>query len=187
MRFSRQRLAQEGLTLIELLIALAISAILIAGAYYGYQAVFSAKGQNDGQLLAQAAQCARNMYSNAPDFTGVTASNLAASNCFPAGNVSGTAPSQIVKDSNGYLISAAPATLSTSNDAIAFTLANVPSSLCTQILPALGPAASQLTAGPHGSGSATPIVAYGGAYSPNLVGAACPTAELDDIVFTVTK
>ena len=186
MRFKPYRRGQEGLTLIELLIALAISAILLAGAYYGYQAVFSAKGQNDGRLLAQAAQCARNLYANSPDFTGVTAANLAASSCFPAGNVSGTAPNQVVKDSNGYVINAAPATLSTNNDAIAFTLASVPSSLCTQIMPALAPASSQLTGGAAGSGGSTTVVAYGGGYNPGQVGVACPSG-LDDIVFTVTK
>lgn len=186
MLLERQRRRQEGLTLIELLIALAISAILLAGAYYGYQAVFGAKGQNDGQLLAQAAQCARNLYSNSADFTGVTAANLAASSCFPEGNVSGTAPNQTVKDSNGYVITAAPATLSTTNDSISFTLSSVPSSLCTQIMPALAPASSQLTGGSHGSGSATTVVGYGGSYNPGQVGVACP-AGLDDIIFTVTK
>lgn len=181
-----QKHFQAGLTLIELLIALAISAILLVGAFYGYQAVWGAKGQNDGQLLAQAAQCARNIYSNAPDFTGISASNLAASSCFPAGNVSGTSPNFTVKDSNGYVLTAAPATLTTTNDAVSFTLSAIPKDLCSQILPALAPAASQMTAGPAGNGSATTVVAYGGSFQPGAIGVAC-SGGTNDIIFTVTK
>lgn len=178
--------AQRGLTLIELLIALAISGILIAGAYYGYQAVNGAKGQNDASLLTQAAQCARNLYANSPDFTGVNISSLAASQCFPVGNVSGSPGSQTVKDSNGYVVTAAPATLSTTNDSVSFTLGSVPATLCAQVLPALAPAASQLTAGSAGNGAATAVVAYGGGYQAGQVGVACAPG-LDDIIFTVTK
>jgi prepilin-type N-terminal cleavage/methylation domain-containing protein len=184
--FKVNRNSQAGLTLIELLIALAISAILVAGAYYGYQAVSSAKGQNDASLLTQAAQCARNQYANSPDFSGVSASILAASQCFPSGNVSGTVPSQVVKDSNGYIITATSSNLSTANDSISFTISGVPGPLCSQILPNLGPAAARLSAGPVGNGGQTTVLPYGGSYNPGQVGIACASG-LNDIQFTVTK
>ncbi len=177
---------QLGLTLIETVIALLIGAVVIAGAVIGYQVIYGSKAQNDAQLLSQAAQCARTTYNNSPDFSGANISTLAGNGCFPPANVSGSVGSQTVKDTNGYSITAAPTTLQTSNDSIAFTISAVPTSVCTQVLAALAPSASQLSAGPVGNGGANIVMPYGGTYNPSLVPQACGSS-LNDIIYTITK
>lgn len=185
-RIHTPRGKQRGLTLIETVIALLIGAVIIAGAVIGYQVVYGAKGQNDAQLLSQAAQCARSTYNNSPDFSGVSVSTLAGNGCFPPSNVSGAIGAQTVKDTNGYSINAQATTLNSANDSIAFTISGVPTNVCTQIMAALAPSASQLTGGPVGSGSATTVMPYGGTYNPGAVPTACG-ASLNDVIYTITK
>lgn len=177
---------QAGMSTPEMLIYLGVAAIIGLIAYYGLPALGVARGQGDGQLLTQAAQCARNNFAYSTDFSGVTTAVLAGDHCFPAGNVAGASPNQTVSDSNGYSVTAAPATLTSTNDSVAFTVHGVSEDVCTAALAALAPAASQLSAGPAGSGGATVLLPFGGTYAAANVPTACSSSS-NDIIFTVTK
>ena len=186
--YARSRRAQRGFTVLEIIVVLVVGSILAALAVYGWQLTHQAKGQDESSLMTFAGTCAKGVYSNSPDFTGVTISALAtpANGCFPAKDVSGSAGNYTVKDSYGHVITATPATLANANDSVAFTISGVSDQDCAAAMQTLGTTASQLTGGPVGNGGATPVLPYQGAYSPTNAATAC-AATSNDIIYYVSK
>ena len=124
--------AERGLTLIELLIALTIGGVLMTGAYYGFNLIHTASGQNVVRLLSQAGTCMRNSLVNRPGYAGVTTSTAIQAGCFPDSNVNGAE----VDDGNGHAITVAAANGpgGVANTALAFTVVGpLKPALCSQI------------------------------------------------------
>ncbi len=175
---------QRGLTLVELMIALSIAAVLMVGSYYGYSMMYTAKAQNTVRLLTHAGTCARTSFATGANFTGVSATELADAGCFPEGNVTrGDAGVATVTNSDGRAVTVAAANgPGDSPDAmLSFTVAGpMDRSVCTQIANGLLPSASALTVG------AQEVKTSAGAIERARIPAGCAAAN-NAIVYSVVK
>ena len=171
--------AERGLTLIELLIALTVTGVLMTGAYYGFNLIHTAKGQNTVRLLSQAGTCMRNSLHNRANYVGVTTNTAIQSGCFPESNVIAGR----LDDGNGYEITLNPAVGAggIADTALAFTIAaSGKPVLCTQIALGLAPTASKLLV------DGQEVKAFNGTWSQNLLDAGCAKAT-NAIVYIISK
>ena len=175
---------QRGLTLVELMIALSIAAVLMVGSYYGYSMMYTAKAQNTVRLLTHAGTCARTSFATGANFEGVSATVLADAGCFPEGNVTRDAGG-VATVTNGYghaiTVAAVNGPGDSPNTMLSFTVAGpMNRSVCTQIANGLLPSASALTVG------AEEVKTSAGAIARASIPTGCAEAG-NAIVYSVVK
>lgn len=183
----RSRAKQRGLTIVELMIGLTVIGVFLAAAAYGYQLIFTSKGQNEMKYLDQAMECSRQIASNQATYAGFTTALMANNNCFPNTLVvgKGTAAAT-VNNSFGGAITTTPVNLNATNDGLEFTSTQVPSDVCVNMLRLLSKPA-RITVQANGAGAATTVMALGAA-SPDLTqSTSCGSGTFATIRFAVTK
>lgn len=184
---SGSRTAQRGLTIVELMIGLTVVGVFLAAAAYGYQLIFTSKGQNEMKYLDQAIECSRQIRANAPTFAGTTTAMMANNNCFPNTLVvnKGT-PGATVTNSFGGSITTTPVNLNATSDGLEFTTTQVPSDICVNMLRLMSKPA-RITIQANGVGGATTVMALGAATAELDLATACGAGTFATIRFAVTK
>lgn len=125
---------QAGLTMVELLIAITMSLLLIAGVGYG-ASKFIANNKTKTSLedMPLIFAKAQKIYSSAATYAGITITNLVNNRAFPAELVvAGTPPT--VNNRYGGAITVAAGTIVSANDGVLFTLSNVDEEACADLV-----------------------------------------------------
>lgn len=142
--------AQRGLTLVELMIAIMIAAVLMIGSFFGYRLIHTAHAQNDIRLLNQAGNCVTQSYVTLPNFNGISAATVADTACFPKSNVRINANTSTLTTASGQTITVAAVEGPdhAADGAVAFTItAPIKKETCIQTAMGLLNSASRLVVG----------------------------------------
>lgn len=184
---SVRRALQAGFTVVEMMVVLAIGAVLIAGAVYGYQMVYTSKAQNEMKYLDQAMECSRNVYANQANFAGAAIATLVNNNCFPASLAVGKATATAtVNNSFGGAITVAAVNLNGTNDGLEITIPGLPSDVCVNMLRLMSKPA-RITAQATGAGAATTVMALGAAQPDLSQSIACGNATTATLKAAILK
>lgn len=126
----------HGIGLVELALALAIGALLVAGAVVYFSNASTAQKTNDAMSqLTAIQQVVRGQYSGQPDYTGLTAGIVANSKQLPSRYIKGTGASATIVSSFNSGVTIAPSTDAGATGVTHFTVtfSGVPDQACTKM------------------------------------------------------
>jgi prepilin-type N-terminal cleavage/methylation domain-containing protein len=176
---------QKGFTLIELTAAVVIIGAVIGAALGGRYLLAWYNGKNEGELMANALNCARATWTGS-NFNGITLRTMVDNSCFPADRSSnkGT-PTASANNafSTPYRITATQ--INTPNDAVKVTSDNLPSGSCPSAIQAANTTAGTIQV--ISNGTTTQVKAPGSPVDDSKVSAACGSSTLVTLVVAATK
>lgn len=143
-RFKRQ----AGLSNIQIMIGVLISALLILGGVGLIKYIDKTKVNNDlSELATLKTETVSYGSRNGGSFAGYTHEVGIGLDFFPRSRVSGATGSRIVQNQWKGVITSAPATINIANDGIAYTYTGVPSGACKDLAQQAGDVAAIVTVG----------------------------------------
>lgn len=181
LRLHHNRTQQNGFALLELTIAIILVSLLAAAAIFGYQANQrrSETRENLTALIETAAELQKK-FGITNQFATVTTAIAVQSRSIPANlRIVGTNTAQ---NTYGGLITAAPVTLTTANDSLALSWANVPQSQCIDLVMGAHQIARRVrvaTVVVKATDTALPV--------PATLATQCETADRVDVVFDIGR
>jgi prepilin-type N-terminal cleavage/methylation domain-containing protein len=139
--------AQQGFSLIEMAIVIAIAAILLFLVYMRLSKVQDSRIANDeASNFSSMMTDIRTRFGAQGDFAGVTTAVLVGNGLVPSNMVKGAAGAQAIVTGWNTVVTVAPATLQYANDAVALTY-QVPRKQCSDFTTAAAQAAARVTVG----------------------------------------
>ncbi len=174
----QDRKRNQGFTLIEMGIVLALMGIAI---FYALSRMSSTNDTSKSQAFTQdfsgIVMNTKRVYQTQTSYNGLTIATLKNNSVFPSlWNVSGT----ITGPWTGA-VTAASATLATTDDAAAITVPNVPSANCAEIVRQLSGGIDKIDV------ASTNVKPYQGTLNISTLGTQCSSASTVSIVFTFGK
>lgn len=172
---------QAGLTMVELLIAITLSLLLIAGVGYG-ASKFIANNKTKTSLedLPLIFAKTQKIYSSAATYSSMTITDLVNNRAFPAELVvAGTPPT--VNNRYGGAITVAPGTIVSANDGALFTLSNVDQDACTDLVNGLQNTTSQVSV------NTVVVKPIGGTLNVATLGSNCNSSSANTVAFLIGK
>ena len=186
---SKRMSKQQGLTLIELTVSVAIVAVFAAVALLGVPIWQKQKGANEGKAITLALSCALTSI-NASNFSSITLATLVNIDCFGGGsNIVGkgttaaTATSKLAGTTYGI---ASVGLGGGTNNALEITVDPISKSSCKGVVEALDSMASRIVLTPA-SGSAVTIKAVSGNIDDAALGLACNSADSVSIAAAASR
>lgn len=175
---------QAGISNIQIMVGVLISAILILGGIGLMRYIDKAKVNNDLNELSELKAATVSYGSkHGENFSGFTTELGAGLDFFNPSRVTGAAGARVVMNQWKGAITVAPATLSISNDALAYTYTGVPSSACKDIVMQAGSIAGGIAIGSTNV-KASPTAAIDEA---NTITACDTAADNASITYSMTK
>lgn len=135
-RDARRLRRGHGIGLVELALALAIGALLVAGAVVYFSNASTAQKTNDAMSQATAIQqIVRGLYSGQPDYTGLVTSVVAQSKQLPSRYISGSGTDALVKNAFNSNVTILPTDDAGATGVTHFTvtMTGVPDQACTRM------------------------------------------------------
>lgn len=158
-------LKQRGYSMIEIAIGTVIVGLLLAVTISYVRGIIADNRANDELKELPLVQSRLvKLYSNRPDFSGLTTTLAIANNVYPPERV--TSPT-VLNNRFGGTITVAPATGSVANDSVLLTYTGVGASECKSIIPQLEQSMQKIDVG------ATNVKAIGSPVDLSLVGSSC--------------
>lgn len=176
---------QKGFTVVEIIVVLLVIAVLVGSALKGYAVYRDTQATTEVSDLQYVIAKLQSKYRNTPSTAAVTTANAITGNVFPASmNVGATTVTNRV----GGLVTVAPATVSTANDAFLITEAGWASEGCQRIAGDITPNVKKVVVTPAGGAATTVYSTYGTVVTltPSVTDAACSGAT-NDVAITFTK
>lgn len=181
------KLAQQGFTIIELLIVVAIIGVLAVGANVGLNVRNDRVGANEGNVMNFALQCIQTKNS-APTYGAVTLASLANLGCFPDENITGkgTAAATAVSGLVGVDYTVTPVNLAGTNDGLQIQIAGVAQKNCGGLVKAVAASSSRVTVTPL-AGAASVVKPVGAILDDAALGLACGSAATATVAAVIGK
>lgn len=172
---------QAGLTMVELLIALTMSLLLIAGVGYGASKfIASNKTKTSLEDMPLIFAKTQKIYSSAATYSGINITNLVNNRAFPAELVvAGTPPT--VNNRYGGAITVAAGTIVSANDGVLFNLSNVDQDACTDLVNGLQNTTAQVQV------NTVVVKPIGGTLDVTALGTNCNSSSTNVVAFLIGK
>lgn len=186
------RAVQRGFTLIEVLIVIALVAVMLGAVFavanrVNVQSTLSDFSSNMTLMASET----RTAFRPQGTFLGVTPAVLIGMGIVPPSMVSGSA---IVTPWAGSTVEVAPEMVSVAGDAVRFTVSGIPGAQCAAFVAAMEPAFARIRVGPTNVKNmtavtfpGTPALAPNTVYQAAPVGTACSGAGPHTALFIMTR
>lgn len=176
-----QRL-QRGLTLIELMVVLAIIAVILALALKPVRTVLAnAKANDEVGELPTIITNMQKVYANRASFAGATQATFVNSNVFPTSRVVSGSTDLINRWGGAIIVSVITMGEGTPNNGISLTYQGVPSLECAAIIPQMDDNIRVVTV------NGTTVKEDRQPSDPAAVGTACQSSNANEIVYQFSK
>jgi hypothetical protein len=175
--------AQAGISNVQLMIYLLVGAIVLVGGMGGIKYIDKSKVNNElAELTDLKASTISLSNARGGNFTGVTLGTLAGLDFFPRNRVTGTGAATAVTNQWKGAVTAVPATLNVTNDALAFTYTGYPASACKAVVIEAASVVNRIVVG------TTQVKAPGGVVNEDTLITACDAgADNNSIVWTISR
>lgn len=172
---------QAGLTMVELLVAITMALLLVAGVGYG-ASKFIANNKTKTSLedMPLVFAKAQKTYSGASNYVGINITDLVNNRVFPAELVVAGAP-PTVNNRFGGTIAVAAGTIVTANDGVLFTLTNVNEESCVDLVNGLQNTTAKISV------DAVVVKPVGGTLNVATLGTNCNDSATNVVAFLVSK